>query len=189
MRAAAVAVALALVVLACSPEEPSGPARPLVYVSGLDDHLLPARSTVPVHSAPEGPVIAEVPVDVLAWARGSRGEWVEVEVAEGASQRGWVADYYLRGELHVVSSEAPHCPVPAVRALGDPPDQGLDPSTRVELVDLQSHQGRWWVQVRSLGTGEEWWVERPTLSEVPGPRVVGSDPDAPCEEILGGDGH
>lgn len=180
---AALATGLARGVWTDSPP-PSTPSRPLVYVSGLDDHLLPERDTVPLHSAPDGPVVAHVPVDTLAWVRGGRGEWIEVELAEGEPEEGWIADFYLRGELHVVDPDAPGCPVPTVHLPGETPHHHLDPSTRVEMTDLRHHGSVAWVEVRSLRTGATSWVERRTLTERPGPDIRGVDPATPCDEIL-----
>lgn len=202
-RALALVVAVAVLVggAACSGGGRAGPGGAgdqqgrLVYVSGLDDHLLPAHDTVPVHREPGGPMVAEAPVDVLAWVHGVAGEWLDVALAEPGPPsaerppaainplRGWIADYYLRGEVHLVDPEAPGCPVPAADLLGDRPRHQLDPSTRVRLVDLAQVGPQAWVQVRPLRGEGQWWVSRQHLSERPGPDIRRAEPDAGCEEI------
>jgi hypothetical protein len=202
--AAATAVLVGGASVACGGDQgggADGEQRRLVYVSGLDDHLLPAYDTVPVHREPGGPVVAESPVDVLAWVHGRAGEWLEVALAEpgpaggaapasgtdpvpsAGSLRGWVADYYLRGELHLVDPEQPGCPVPAADLLGDRPRHRLDPSTRVGLVDLAQVGPQVWVQVRQVRGEGEWWVLRQHLSERPGPDIRRAEPGTGCEAI------
>jgi hypothetical protein len=154
----------------------------LVYISGYDDHLLPAYETVPLYREPGGPAVADVPTDSLAWAHDEAGEWVEVSLAEGVPQRGWVADFFLRGELHLVDPATPGCPVPAGATAGVP-DRQLDPSSKVRLVDVTSAGQQAWAQVRVVATGVTAWVERRTLSERPGPDARRLGPAAACDTI------
>lgn len=183
-RLAAVAAGAAVVLLGLSvPGWGDDPAASepmaLVYLSGLDGHQLPERHEVPIYRRPGEDPVAEVPTETLAWAYAEAGEWVEIQFAEGGDERGWVADYFLRGELHLVDPETPGCPVPAGRTAGRV-DHALDPSTKVRPVDLRGGQA----QVRVLTTGELWWVARETLSERPGPNVRRPDAPADCAEIV-----
>ena len=155
----------------------------LVYVSGLDDHLLEAYETVPLHRAPDGPVVAAVPTGVLAWAHHQSGGWLEVALAEERPARGWIADFYLRGELHLVDPAAPGCPVPAADRAGEPPHHHLAPSTRVRLVDLRRDGAEISVRVRDVRDGGTWWVARDSLSERPGPDVRRAAPGTACAGI------
>lgn len=179
VAAGAVVVLLGLWVSADG-EDRAGQQRSLVYLSGLDDHLLDAHDTVPMYRRPGDDPIAEVPTDTLAWAYAESGEWVEVRLAEGGTEhRGWVADFFLRGELHLVDPVTPGCPVPAGRTAGTV-DHALDPSTKVRPLDLVGGQA----QVRVLATGQTWWVERRTLSERPGPDVRRPGSPADCDQIV-----
>jgi hypothetical protein len=184
---AACLLALAAASAACAGGEDTGAAdavrQPvLVYLSGLDDHHLHAYDTVPLHREPGGEAIAHAPTDTLAWAHNETGGWLEVTLTGDADLRGWVADYHLRSELHLVDPAAPGCPVPA----GDQPGREraqVDPSTRVRLVDLAERARRTWVLVRDLHSEANWWVERHYLSERAGPDVRRFGPDTPCEDI------
>lgn len=181
---AAVAAGAAVILLglwvSTDGDDQAGQQRSLVYLSGLDDHLLDARDTVPMYRRPGDDPIAEVPADTLAWAYAESGEWVEVRLAEGGSEhRGWVADFFLRGELHLVDPVTPGCPVPAGRTAGTV-DHALDPSTKVRPLDLVGQHA----QVRVLATGQTWWVERRTLSERPGPDVRRPGSPADCDQIV-----
>ena len=80
-RAVLVVAAAALPVLFATAATPGEPARgplPLVYLSGLDDHLLPAYESVPLYDSPAGRVIAAAPVGTLAQVHAVQGEWLEV---------------------------------------------------------------------------------------------------------------
>jgi hypothetical protein len=157
----------------------------LVYVSGLDDHLLPAYATVPLHDGPGGRVIAQVPVDTFAWVHGEQGEWLDVSLAEAGAGRGWIADFYLRGELHVVSPDSPGCPVVMRHSPGEEPHgHVIEPSSRVRPLDLAFDGQVTWVLVRVLRTGGEVWVERAALTERPGPDVRRAAPGTDCGEIV-----
>ena len=158
--------------------------RPLVYVSGLDDHLLPATDEIAVHDAVGGVVTGHVPAGTLVWVHDEQGEWLDVATAEGTPLRGWVADFHLRGELHVVDPDAPGCPVPTAHHPEEAVHHHLDASTRVEMIDLYPGPTETWVQVRSLRTDYTSWVRRDTLSERPGPNPNASAPGTECSEVL-----
>lgn len=158
--------------------------RPLVYVSGLDDHLLPAADEVAVHEAVGGAVTGHVPADTLVWVHDEQGEWLDVATAEGTTLRGWIADFYLRGELHVVDPSAPGCPVPTAHHPQKAVHHQLDASTRVEMTDLYEGSSGLWVEVRDLRTENTSWVRRDTLSERPGPNPDASSPGTECSEVL-----
>lgn len=179
-----------LTVAAVTDREPSGP-LPLVYVSGLDDHLLDAYRTVPLHAEPGGEVIAQAPVDSLARVHAEDGQWLDVELVApaagpdgeaGEPLQGWIADFHLRGELHVVDPDAPGCPVPTGHEPGET-DHRLDPSTRVRLVDLADRGSDAWVLVRAVGDGSTSWVHRDVLSERPGPDVRRAEEGTACADI------
>jgi hypothetical protein len=145
--------------------------------------------------------VAEVPTDSLAWAHDEAGEWVEVSLAEGVPQRGWVADFFLRGELHLVDPATPGCPVPAGATAGVP-DRQLDPSSKVRLLDVAVIEVasidvtgadaasvgppagvQVQAQVQVVATGVTAWVERRTLSERPGPDARRLGPAAACDTV------
>jgi hypothetical protein len=189
-RVGALATGGAVVLVGLLLQAPGGPAGPgpdgapvLVYVSGLDDHLLDAYTTVPLHSGPDGPVVAGVPAGTLVWVHPGTGAWVEVTVAEGAPRRGWMADYFLRGRAHLVDPVTPGCPVPASAAPGGPPTGRFDPSTLVRLHDLAGRGTANWVLVEGITTGSRSWVARDALSERPGPDARRVGPGVDCERI------
>jgi hypothetical protein len=178
--------------VACSDEDEgvdaAGPdsQEALVYLSGLDDHLYPVRETVPLHNEPDGPIVGHAPVDVLAWVRGEAGEWLEVahavDESDGEPWQGWVADFYLRGELHAVDPDAPGCPVLAWHAPArspEDPQHYLAPSTLVQPLDLNEDL----VQVRSRATDEIFWIDRQALSERPGPDTRRAPPGTDCKAV------
>lgn len=154
----------------------------LVYLSGLDDHLLPERDAVPLHDRPQGQVTGYAPVDSLAWASQRSGAWLAIALADRDAVRGWVADYHLRHELHLVDPATPGCPVPAADDPGPPGDLRLPPSTRVQLVDLARLESGSWVLVRDLPGGHHWWIDPRHLSERAGPDIRRA-PDDACEEV------
>ncbi|QSB14631.1 hypothetical protein JQS43_24735 [Natronosporangium hydrolyticum] len=153
------------------------PPAALVYLSGLDQHLLPAYETVPVHAEPGGPVVTSVPAGSLAWVHDQAGGWLEVVLAEGEPVRGWVGDYFSRGELHLVDPTAPSCPVPAGAA-------EFAPSSKVRLLDAGEPARPDLVRVRGVADGQTGWVPRAVLSEQPGPHPLrpGPQPLGPNQE-------
>lgn len=185
-RAGLAVVAAALPVLlatAASSSEPGRTTLPVVYLSGLDDHLLPAYEYVPLYDSPAGRIIAAAPAGTLAQVQAEQGEWLEVTI-RATGTRGWVADFYLRGELHVVNPESPGCPVVMRHSPGgEAHGHVLDPSTLVRLVDLAEHDGHTWVLVRAVTTGALSWVDQTELSEAAGPDIRKAAAGTDCAQI------
>lgn len=173
-----VTLALAASVTACA--SGGGIDRPILLVSGRDDHGALASETVEVFNRPEGTVIADVADDTLVRVTGTRGEWIEVETLESDVARGWINDFYLRGTAHVVG-EDPACPV-AAYADGETTDTlELLPSEQVELVDVHDHDGEAWVRVRSVTRdGVTAYLRRELLQELPGPPAQAG---VACEDV------
>jgi hypothetical protein len=159
------------------------PERVLVWVSGLDGHLLHAHHTVPLHAAPDGPVIAELATEALVWAEAEAGEWIQITLAGGGSPVGWVAAFFLRGELHLVDPATPGCPVPAGTTPTGPADDHLPASTKVRPLDLTGSGPDARVLVAPLPAGDRRWVARNTLSEIPGPDTRAGAAGTPCEDF------
>lgn len=180
-RAAALVAVLALLLAGCAAGDPETPTRPVVLVSGLDDHFMPESDEVPLHARPGGPVRGAIPAGSLARAVEVRGEWVKVTALElhthpddavGAPTHthdvpeGWVGDYYLRSRMHVIAAGDPVCPVPAFAEPGGETEEPLPPSAQVEFVTVRHLGQRLWVQVRTVEEPQrEAWVPRETLSE------------------------
>lgn len=163
VRTAATAVAvvgLAAGLLGLVRAGEAGGDRSIVLLSGRDDHGIAVRDTVPLHDAPDGEVVAEVPADALAEVHGQRPPWLRVTVLEGSPVTGWVDDFLVRGDLHMVDPDAPACAVTT--------DVGvLPPSARVRVVDI--HESGM-VGVHAAAGGPEHHVPRGLVRELPGPR-------------------
>ncbi len=172
MPVALCALAVALLLAACGGE---GAERPILLVSGRDDHGLVAQDEVEVLDRPDGRPVAKVTDGTLVSVLGEDHEWLEVETLEGRRIAGWVNDFYLRGQVHVVG-DPPACPVPLRGAPGGPPFAELAASAQVVLVD---HHGDW-VGVQPLGDDRLGVVPRAFISELPGPAP---EPGARCEEV------
>ncbi len=143
-----VALTLALVCAGCGGEDEATkpePPRPILLVSGRDEHGLVVEAEIVLSERPDGPVAARLKDGTLVRVTDTRGEWLRVRTLEGAVREGWINDYYLRGTVHL------DC--------GSP----LGPSAQVELLEVDL--GR--VRVRSLEGGRVAWVDRATLSERP----------------------
>lgn len=143
-----VVLALTLACAACGGGEQAAkpePPRPILLVSGRDDHGLLVEPEVALSERPDGPAAARLKDGTLVRVVDTSGEWLKVRTLEGAARAGWINDYYLRGTVHL------DC--------GSP----LGPSAQVELLDVDL--GR--VRVRSLEGGRVAWVDRTTLSERP----------------------
>ena len=178
--------AAALPVLFATAASSGGPERgplPVVYLSGLDDHLLPAYDAVPVYDSPGGRVTATAPAGSLARVNAERGEWLDVSIP-ATGVRGWIADFYLRGELRVVNPQAPACPVVMRHSPGGA-EHGhiLEPSTAVRLVDLAQLEGTTWVLVREVASDRLSWVEQAALSEAPGPDIRRAAAGTDCAQL------
>lgn len=180
-RRRCVSIALAAVLAAaCASGGGEQPTRPVVLVSGLDDHQLAETDEVPLHSRPGGPVSGTIPAGTLARAAEVRGEWVKVTALELHAHQGddasaehthdyaegWVGDYYLRSRVHVISPDDPACPVDAYDEPGGEPGEPLPASAQVEFVTVRYDRARMWVLVRTVvEPAREVWVPRAALSE------------------------
>jgi hypothetical protein len=121
-------------------------ARPIVLVSGRDDHGVLVQKTVPLSHWVGGAPTSRVPDGTLARVEATKGEWLQVRTLERTAARGWVNDYYLRGTAHV-TRRVPPLPVNA----------------QVELLELEGAQ----VRARSVESGEVAWVPRSAIRELP----------------------
>jgi hypothetical protein len=163
-----VVLAVAVVDAGCgggSPESP--PERPIVLVSGRDDHGLLAQPRVGLSENPDGPPRAWVRDGTLVVVVGSRGEWLRVRATEGRAA-GWVNDYYLRGTVHLVGPD-PDCPVPAWERPAWRQSGAFPASAQVELLEVRRTAGQRWVLVRSLENRRVGWVPGAAVSELPAP--------------------
>jgi len=121
--------------------------RPIVLVSGRDDHGLLVSKTVGLSRLPGGEAAAQVPDGTLVRVEATHGEWLQVRALERTAARGWVNDFFLRGTAHVT--------------------RGAGPFARGAQVEMLAVDGSR-VRVRSLETRRVGWVPRRSLSELPG---------------------
>ena len=121
------------------------PERPILLVSGRDDHGLLVEKTVGVSAEPGGRADKHLRDGTLVRVVALHGEWLRVRALEGSARTGWLNDYYLRGTVHL------DCSSP------------LGPSAQVELLDVDLAR----VRVRSLRDGRVAWVQRKAVSELP----------------------
>lgn len=132
------------------------PPRPVVLVSGRDDHGLLQDHEVALYAAPET-------VDVVSWVHDGRlarvveeqGQWLRVRVLGTPPAEGWINDYYLRNK--------------ALR---------IDGRGQVAFAEAREEPGRVWVAVRPAGQPETppVWLDLADLQEV-GARPIGDEPD------------
>ncbi len=120
--------------------------RPIVLVSGRDDHGLLVQKTVALSRFAGGQATTRVPDGTLVRVEATRGEWLQVRTLERTSARGWVNDYYLRGTAHITRRVAP-----------------FPLNAQVELLELAGAR----VRARSIETGRVAWVPRAALAELP----------------------
>lgn len=120
--------------------------RPIVLVSGRDDHGLLVQRTVGLSQFAGGEENTRVPDGTLVRVEATRGEWLQVRTLERTSARGWVNDYYLRGTAHITRRVAP-----------------FRRNTQVELLAVDASR----VRVRSLELRQVAWVPRVAVSELP----------------------
>jgi hypothetical protein len=121
--------------------------RPIVLVSGRDDHGLLVSKTVGLSRLPGGEATARVPDGTLVRVEATDGEWLQVRALERTAARGWVNDFYLRGTAHV-----------------RPPAGPFSRGDQVEMLAVDGSR----VRVRALETKQVDWVPRRSLSELPG---------------------
>lgn len=168
--------ALGLAVSGCGgPAAGDDEGRPdgrLVLVSGRDDHGLLAQEAVPLYDAPGGSAsVGEIADGTLVHVRQIRGTWLQVVTAEGPAARGWVDDYFLRGEVRLVG-EAPSC---RSRLAGEPVEGGTP-------VVASAVRGAEVLVVAAADPRLRGWVPRRDLQELP--------PQGPdCGEDPPGDEH
>lgn len=139
----------------------------IVLVSGRDDHGLEVADELPLHGGPGGAPIGTVPADTLAVVHETRGSWLRISAVEGTPRAvGWIDEFLVRGELHVVLPDAPACGVPTTVG-------GLQPSARVRVTDLHMLvDGTVEVGVTPVTGEHEHHVERDWVRELPGPAPV-----------------
>ncbi len=172
MPVAVYGLAVALLLVACGG---SAAERPILLLSGKDDHGLVAESEVEILDRPDGRAVGMVPDGTLVYVLGEDREWLEVETLEGRRVVGWVNDFYLRGQVHVVG-DPPACPVPL---RGEPGGQAFAELAASQQVVLVDHHGDW-VGVRPIGAGRLGVVPRAFVSELAGPS---GEPGVPCAEV------
>lgn len=126
--------------------EPAEVPRPIVLVSGRDDHGLLVQKTVGLSQFAGGEENTRVPDGTLVRVEATRGEWLQVRTLERTSARGWVNDYFLRGTAHVTQRVAP-----------------FPLNAQVELLELAGAR----VRARSIETGTVAWVPRAAVAELP----------------------
>jgi hypothetical protein len=126
MRSLAALIVMAAVTACGAPDGLTDGTRPVLMVSGRDDHGLVASQNIVLRSAPDGAdVVGHLPDGTLAQVRAVRGTQVQVS-ASGVT--GWVDDFFLRGELRL-SGPPPDC---RVQLAG----RTLPAGTRVEVLSL-----------------------------------------------------
>jgi hypothetical protein len=135
----------------------------IVLVSGRDDHGQHVADRLPLHDRPDGVEVTTIAADTLAAVQARSGTWLLVAGLEGEPSEGWIDEFLVRGELHVVSPDTPACPVPT--------DEGLLPaSARVRVSDVhRAGVGATRIGVVTVADGTEHHVERARLRELPGP--------------------
>lgn len=154
--------------------------RPVLIVSGKDDHGLVASSEVDLLDAPEGEAVGAVPDGTLVQVLEETSTWLRVRTLEGERPlEGWLDDFHLRGTAHLVG-DPPACPVPIHGEPGTGVLGEVPASTQVALADHHLVDGTAWVVVRPLAGEDLVLVDRAVVRELPGPRP---DPDVPCATI------
>ncbi|HEX9988325.1 MAG TPA: SH3 domain-containing protein [Chloroflexia bacterium] len=121
-------------------------ARPIVMVSGRDDHGHVQDKVVPLLSAPDDDtVVARVDDGTFVRVVDQRGEWMRVQTVAAPQATGWVNDYYLRNRM-----------------------LRTDGGGQVDLLDAREMGGRVWLYVRAVGDPQAApvWVDSMRLKEV-----------------------
>ena len=94
---------------AAGPADESASDGRLVLVSGRDDHGMLAQEQVEVYDAPESTTASgRIPDGTLARVVQADGQWMRIETVEGKPVSGWIDDFFLRGQAHLVGL-APEC--------------------------------------------------------------------------------
>ncbi|HEX4978336.1 MAG TPA: hypothetical protein VFV40_10770 [Nocardioides sp.] len=174
VRAVATGVLAAALLAGCGVVEGvEGSASPapdgrMVMVSGRDDHGLLAQAEVPVYGGPGGrDPVGRVADGTLLHVHRVEGTWLEVSTAEGRPVRGWVDDYFLRGEVRLVGPP-PSC---SVELAGSQVEGG----TAVVVTAVRGGQV---LVTAASGPGDRGWVPRRDLQELP-PQGAGCGEDPP----------
>jgi hypothetical protein len=126
-----------------------------VLVSGRDDHGELASDHVDVHpAAGTSTVSGEVRDGTLARVVAIEGTWLRVRTLEGPPVQGWVDDFHLRREIHLVG------PAPTCRASVD--GRGLPAGQQAVVLDVRARQ----VRVQLVGGATTGWAPRATVHEL-----------------------
>lgn len=157
------------------PRAASGPAvaapsfpRPVLIVSGKDDHGLLAEAHVALLDAPrfDAATAGEVDDGTLVRVLEARGEWHRVRSLAAAPASGWIHDHSLRGTAHLRALTG--CAVGLQERPGGPPAGRLAANAQVEMLAAVRARGVLWVRVRALGSRRTGgWVRRDALDELP----------------------
>jgi hypothetical protein len=121
-------------------------AKPIVMVSGRDDHGHLQDKVVPLLSAPDDEtVVARVNDGTFVRVVEQRGEWMRVQTVAAPQAAGWVNDFYLRSRM-----------------------LRTDGGGQVDLLDAREMGGRIWLYVRAVGepAATPVWVDSMRLKEI-----------------------
>jgi SH3 domain-containing protein len=121
-------------------------AKPIVMVSGRDDHGHVQDEVVPLLSAPDDDtVVARVNDGTFVRVVEQRGEWMRVQTVAAPQATGWVNDYYLRSRM-----------------------LRTDGGGQVELLDAREMGGRVWLYVRAVSdpAASPEWMDSMRLKEI-----------------------
>lgn len=146
---------------------PSVP-RPVLIVSGKDDHGLLAEARVALLQAPRFGAAAAGEVDdgTLVRVLQARGEWHRVRSLAAAPTSGWIHDHSLRGTAHLRAPTG--CAIGLQQRPGGPPAGRLAANAQVEMLAAIRAGGVLWVRVRALASRRaDGWVRRDALDELP----------------------
>lgn len=116
-----------------------------------------ANEQVEVYDGPASTTASgRIPDGTLARVVQSDGQWMRVETAEGKPVSGWIDDFFLRGEAHLVG------PPPECRPQVD--DQSQEAGLLVVVHGVREDE----VLVESVGdTRIRGWTSREAVQELP----------------------
>lgn len=138
-----------------TPEAPG----PVVLVSGRDDHGELASAHVSVHAVPgSAPASGEIRDGTLARVVALEGTWLEVRTLEGPAVQGWVDDFYLRREIHLVG------PTPSCRS--NLAGHALDAGEQAVVLDVRGRQVRVQLLSGAPAGPTTGWVSRAAVHEL-----------------------
>lgn len=144
------------------------PPRPVLIVSGKDDHGLLADAHVALLAAPRfaARTVAEVDDGTLVRVLLARGEWHRVSTLDTARRTGWIHDFSLRGTAHVRPLAG--CAAPVSAQPGTGAHARLAANVQVEMLGAVRARGVLWVRVRPREARRAGgWVRRDALDELP----------------------